>query len=73
MTTRNEGRLRSEGEAALLLATSTRTLQRLRRAGNGPRNARLGRRVLYGEAGLAEWVAARTVAGRADERVPGEA
>ncbi len=52
---------------------TTRNEGRLRATGDGPRSVRLGRRVLYGEAGLAEWVAARTGAGRADERAPGEA
>ena len=54
-------RLLSQDDVADLVGLSTRTLERLRVSGDGPAFVKLGRRVLYCEAALAEWIASRTV------------
>ena len=47
----------SESQAAELLRLSTRTLQRYRRDGAGPRFARLGpRKIRYARSDLEAWV-----------------
>lgn len=51
--------LLNQREASGLLRLSTRTLERLRLSGNGPQYVKLGRRVLYRDADLAEWIANR--------------
>jgi Helix-turn-helix domain len=48
-------------EAASVLRCSERTLERLRVTGNGPRYIKTTRRVLYREADLQAWLAARSV------------
>lgn len=47
-------------EAAELLRTRSRTLERWRHTGTGPRFAKIGRRVVYPRAALDSWVAAQT-------------
>jgi hypothetical protein len=49
-------------EAATYLRLSERTLERMRVTGDGPKFANCGRRVLYRQADLDAWVAARVVA-----------
>ena len=49
-------RVLNQKEAAKLLGVSTRTLERHRVTGAGPRYARLGRLVRYRECDLAEFV-----------------
>jgi len=51
--------LLSQRQAADLLGLSERTLERWRVTGEGPPHVKLGRRVLYREGDLIEWVAAR--------------
>lgn len=48
--------LLNQNQAAKLLGLSPRTLERFRTTGNGPRFARLGRRIFYREHDLNEWV-----------------
>lgn len=47
-------------EAAKRLNVSTRTLQLLAKRGEGPPTAKIGRRVAYPAAALAEWIASKT-------------
>lgn len=54
-------RLLTQAEAAELLRLSERTLERYRVSGGGPSYAKLGKRVLYSETALLEWVASRSV------------
>jgi len=51
--------LLTQHEAAERLRLSERTLERLRVSGGGPSFVKFGRRVLYREADLAEWIASR--------------
>ena len=60
-------RLLNQKQAAEVLGLSTRTVERLRLTGGGPRFAKLGRRVLYRPADLNAWVAAQIV-GSTSER-----
>jgi excisionase family DNA binding protein len=55
-------RLLTQREAAEYLRLSERTLERLRVTGDGPAFVKLGRRVLYRDHDLLEWVASRVVA-----------
>jgi predicted DNA-binding transcriptional regulator AlpA len=50
--------LLSTDEAAMLVGLASQTLATLRVSGRGPKYVKLGRRVLYDPADLAEWVAA---------------
>ena len=51
----------TQSEAAELLRLSTRTLERMRIEGNGPRFVKAGgRRVIYRESDLEEWALSRT-------------
>jgi len=59
--------LLNQREASGLLRLSTRTLERLRLTGNGPRFVKLGRRVLYRNGDLLEWIANRVVRSTSDE------
>lgn len=43
-------------EAADALRISPRTLERMRQAGTGPRFLKAGRRILYRECDLADWL-----------------
>jgi excisionase family DNA binding protein len=47
-------------EAAKRLNVSTRTLQLLAKRGEGPPTARIGRKVAYPAAALADWIASKT-------------
>jgi excisionase family DNA binding protein len=47
-------------EAAELLRTRSRTLERWRHTGTGPRFAKIGRRVVYARADITSWVSAQT-------------
>ena len=51
--------LLTQREAARALRLSERTLERLRVTGSGPPYVKTVRRVLYREADLLEWIAAR--------------
>ena len=53
--------LHTQREAACVLRCSTRTLERLRLNGLGPRYIKTTRKVLYREADLESWLAARQV------------
>ena len=52
----------TQAEAAEYLRLSSRTLERFRIAGTGPRFAKFGRRVTYARSELDDWAAARTFA-----------
>jgi excisionase family DNA binding protein len=52
-------RLLTQREAATLVRLSERTLERLRLSGGGPVYVKAGRRVLYREPDLQEWIAAQ--------------
>jgi excisionase family DNA binding protein len=54
-------RLLTQREAAELLRLSERTLERWRVSGSGPAFTKLGKRVLYREPDLLEWVASHVV------------
>jgi excisionase family DNA binding protein len=58
----------SQREAAMRLTLSERTLERWRVSGDGPPFAKLGRRVLYRQSDLDEWIAARVVASTSERR-----
>jgi hypothetical protein len=51
--------LLKQRDAATLLALSTRTLERLRVRGHGPRYVKAGKAVRYQPAALERWVAAQ--------------
>lgn len=51
--------LLTTAEVAELLRTSTETLRYWRHNGNGPKSAKLGRRVMYRRADLEAWVEAQ--------------
>ena len=54
--------LLTQREAALRLTLSTRSLERMRCTGGGPKFVRLSRgRIAYREADLEEWIAKRVV------------
>lgn len=53
--------LLTQSEAAELLRLSERTLERSRVSGFGPPFCKLGRRVLYRQADLDQWIASRVV------------
>jgi excisionase family DNA binding protein len=52
--------LLTPGEAAQLLRTNVRTLERWRSTGDGPSFAKIGKRVAYHRAELERWVEQRT-------------
>jgi hypothetical protein len=51
----------TEEDAAILLNVSTRTLQRWRVTGLGPKFVKAGHSVRYSEQSLSAWVASHTV------------
>ena len=51
--------LLNQQEASAVLKLSERTLERFRLTGDGPKFAKLGRRVLYSQADLEKWVSSR--------------
>jgi predicted DNA-binding transcriptional regulator AlpA len=53
--------LLNQREASELLRLSTRTLERMRLTGLGPKYHKCGRRVLYSADHIEAWLAARTV------------
>jgi predicted DNA-binding transcriptional regulator AlpA len=53
-------RLLNQREAAVVLRLSERTLERFRLTGGGPVFVKAGRRVLYREPDIEEWIASRT-------------
>jgi predicted DNA-binding transcriptional regulator AlpA len=54
--------LLTQRQAAALLALSTRSMERMRSAGGGPKFVRLSRgRIAYREADLEEWIGKRVV------------
>ncbi len=60
-------RLLTQQEAALL-RLSKRTLERWRVSGSGPAFTKVGRRVLYREVDLLEWIAGRVMHKRQGHR-----
>jgi hypothetical protein len=50
----------TQRELARHLDISTRSLERLRHAGNGPRFAKAGKKILYKVGHVEDWLAART-------------
>jgi predicted site-specific integrase-resolvase len=58
------GRYFTTAEVAERLRVCTKTLERWRQNGYGPRFLQLGKRALYSESSLAEWEAARTMSSR---------
>jgi excisionase family DNA binding protein len=56
-------------EAARFLSLSSRTLERLRLEGSGPRYCKLKRSVRYREADLETWTAARLVTSTSEKRL----
>jgi predicted DNA-binding transcriptional regulator AlpA len=62
--------LLTQREAALALSLSTRSLERMRCAGGGPKFVRLSRgRIAYREADLEEWIAKRVVSSTSENAV----
>jgi predicted DNA-binding transcriptional regulator AlpA len=60
--------LLTQRHAASVLALSTRTLERLRCTGEGPKFVRLSRgRIAYREEDLAAWLASRVVSSTSEE------
>ena len=55
----SEPSLLTVDEAARVLRLSVRTLERLRLSGDGPRYAKLGKRVLYPSNELGVWIASK--------------
>lgn len=53
-------------DAARLVGLSESTLAKLRLNGNGPRYCKLGRRVVYRQADLEQWLQSRTTTDTAD-------
>jgi Helix-turn-helix domain len=62
----------TQRDAALVLRCSERTLERLRLTGNGPRYVKTIRRVLYREADLEAWLAARLTTSTSQHGINGE-
>jgi predicted DNA-binding transcriptional regulator AlpA len=63
-------RLLTQREAALALSLSTRSMERMRCAGGGPKFVRLSRgRIAYRETDLEEWTAKRVVSSTSEDAV----
>lgn len=58
-------------QAADYLKSSTRTLERFRRIGGGPKYAKTGRKVLYRRDWLDAWVESRSFASTSDAKQHG--
>ena len=58
----NVERLLTTEEVAELARTSPSTVAHWRSHGTGPRGGRFGRRILYPESAVREWIAQRTAA-----------
>lgn len=54
-----------EGDAATMLSLPLRSLQGLRKRGQGPAHTKIGRSYFYTETAITEWAAHRTAAGSA--------
>jgi predicted DNA-binding transcriptional regulator AlpA len=54
------------GEAARLVGLSKSTLAKLRLNGNGPTHCKLGRRVVYRQGDLEQWLQSRTARDTSD-------
>jgi len=61
--------LLSQRDAARLLSLSTRTLERMRVSGLGPRFIKLGNSVRYRETDLEQWIASRSVASTSEKEM----
>jgi hypothetical protein len=62
----------TQREASYVLRCSERTLERLRLNGLGPRYVKTTRRVLYREADLEAWLAARLTTSTSQHAINGE-
>ena len=60
--------LLSQREAAIALRLSERTLERARTTGLGPKFVKAGRRVLYRQSDLDDWIAANVMASTSERR-----
>lgn len=58
----------TQREAAALLRLSERTLERFRVTGDGPKFVKAGRRVLYRQSDLDEWITARVCGSTSEGR-----
>jgi hypothetical protein len=56
-------------QAAAYVRTSTRTLERLRLVGGGPKYAKAGRKVLYRKDWLDDWIESRTFTSTSEARL----
>lgn len=61
----------TQKQAADLLHISVRTLERMRLEGNGPRFLKAGRRVLYSQLSIEDWLNQRTFESAAEARAAG--
>jgi hypothetical protein len=64
--------LLTQHDAALVLRCSERTLERLRCSGTGPPYVKTTRQVLYREADLEAWLAARLTTSTSQHAINGE-
>lgn len=53
-------------ETADWLHVSPRTLERMRQAGTGPKFRKVGRRIIYAEADVLDWLEAQTFSSTAE-------
>jgi excisionase family DNA binding protein len=60
--------LLDQGKAAVQLGLSKRTLERWRVSGDGPPFAKLGKRVLYRQSDLDDWIASRLCRSTSERR-----
>jgi excisionase family DNA binding protein len=65
-------RLLNQREVAEYLRLSERTLERWRVCGGGPAFTKLGKRVLYREPDLLEWIASHVVHSTSEAQTHGE-
>ncbi len=63
--------LLTQKQAAELLHISTRTLERMRLEGTGPRFRKAGRRVLYSRLAIEQWLETREFESAAEARAAG--
>lgn len=61
----------TQKQVADLLHISTRTLERLRTEGGGPRYFKAGRRVLYSESAINDWLQNRSFENASEARAEG--
>ena len=60
--------LLNQEDVSDMLGISQRTLERMRVTGDGPKFAKLGRRVLYRPADIDAWIASRVVSSTSEGR-----